>query len=340
VKLSDITPYLIYDFKTEHELTKSISEISHNFTQAREDIDVYVKDERLVAAYTCFYLLTNIPKLTKVFEKIDMNLIDYADYEFVDIGAGPGTFSLALLKENPEQSIIAIEKSELMIKQGHAIVGGIHPKADFKYYSSLLDIPTKTKKRFGIFGHSANEMSLSWVQRFVKECDLDLILFIEPGTKEFFKKSLELRTRLTRNFYLNYPCLCSTICPLPEGDWCHQYLNISHEKDVERLTQLVQKDRRSLPIIINLYSKSTLQPHTEVGAGRIVRVYKPTKFSQEWQVCVKSEKLENQVIELQIMNRGYTKSELKELRFISAGDKINFTKLKDLSDNNVRGKLI
>jgi hypothetical protein len=339
LNLATVRPLLNYEFASESELVKTISLIGHNFTQSREDIGDYIKDDKMVAAYTCFYLLTNIPKLRESFKKVEISLEDYCndDWEFIDIGAGPGTFSLALLAENKDITIKAVEQSEKMISQGIKLVDGIFPNANFEYYKSVGLVPKKEKKRFGIFGHSANEMEPSLVNQMVKVLDLDEILFIEPGTKDFFNKSLLIRKSLLHRYTLNYPCMHSGNCPMPEGDWCHQYLKVQHEQDVERITQLVQRDRRSLPIILNYYKKGKVE--VEKPDSRIIRVYKPTKFSQEWQVCHKSDN-ENSIHDIQVMNRGYSKKELKELAQILAGEKISFSVVKKLDGSKVRGKLL
>jgi hypothetical protein len=337
--LKTVWPLLNYNFSSESELIKAISLIGHNFTKSREDIGDYIKDDKMVAAYTCFYLLTNIPKLKEAFRKTEINFSNYSpeDWEFIDIGAGPGTFSLALLEMNSETKIKAIEQSDKMISQGQKLINGIYPDADFEYFSSFKGLPSKVKKRFGIFGHSANEMDPNLVAQMIDSLELDQILFIEPGTKDFFGKSLIIRKKLLKTFTLNYPCMHSASCPLPEGDWCHQYIKVQHEADVERITQLAQRDRRNLPIILNLYTKDqVVQDQTN---SRIVRVYRPTKFSSEWQVCNKLEN-ENVIQDLQIMHRGYSKKEIKVLSQVLAGEKIKFSMVKDLGDNKVRGKLL
>lgn len=337
MELAKIKPYLLYDFNSEAELSSSILEMSQNFTKSRDKIGEYIMSERLVSAYTCFYLLTNIPKLLAAFQKIKIELEQFNDCEFIDIGAGPGTFSISLLEINPDLEISAIETSKAMIKQGQQIISGLYPKANHQYYDSIKKIPTKNKKRFGIFGHSANEMSTWEVQSYIKDLELDHILFIEPGTKDFFRHSLNIREKLLKNYTLNYPCICSSLCPMPEDDWCHQYLKIQHAADVERLTQLVKRDRRKLPIIINFYSKNELS--NAQGTSRIIRDYGKTKFSFEWQVCQKRDG-ENKLLDVQVMTRPYKKNEIKNLGELLAGDEIKFDLDRELADNKVRGKLL
>jgi hypothetical protein len=61
MKLAEIIPHLLYAFPHESDLVTAIQEISRKFTTDRAKIGDYLKDERLVSAYTAFYLATNGP---------------------------------------------------------------------------------------------------------------------------------------------------------------------------------------------------------------------------------------------------------------------------------------
>ena len=184
MQLEQVKPYLNYEFSSEQELVKSIEEMSFNFTRNREKINDYLKDPRLCAAYVCFYLLTNMPKLKAALNLIRFNEDELSDFDIYDFGAGPGTFSLALLEINKNLEIKAIEKSPVMIKQGESLVRGLFPGSSFEYINTIPKI--KTKSRLGIFGHSANEMGESITLDYISRYDLDAILFLEPGTKQSF----------------------------------------------------------------------------------------------------------------------------------------------------------
>lgn len=338
MQLEQVKPYLNYDFSSEQELVKSIEEMSFNFTRNREKINDYLKDPRLCAAYVCFYLLTNMPKLKAALNLIKFNMNELIDFDIYDFGAGPATFSLALLELNKNLEIKAIEKSPVMIKQGESLVRGLFPGSNFEYINTVSK--EKKKPRLGIFGHSANEMGESITLDYISRYDLDAILFLEPGTKQSFSILKNLRTGLVKKFNLHYPCLDKSDCPLTLDDWCHQYLQISHDKSVERLTQLVKKDRRHLPMCIHYYNKKEIDESQHKGIkAHITRVYPSTKFSFEWQICYK-EKESLIIKDLQIMTRGLKKSKIKELQNILAGDHIEFKILKELEQNKIRGELL
>ncbi len=335
--LKTIQKYLIYQFSSEAELVNAIQEISQKFTTQREDIRDYINDKKLVAAYTCFYLATNLPKLAATLEKVEIDLGDFSACEFIDIGCGPGTFSLALLEQNDALKISAIEISDQMREQASILLDGIFPHAKVSFYSSAKKLPKKETKRFGIFGHSANEMQLTQIKEIIETLSLDYILFIEPGTKEFFHKSLEIRDVLKDKYITHYPCRGGNLaCPLKDSnDWCHQYLHVAHAPSVERLTQLAKKDRRALPIIINFYTQEKL--NSIQNSARVIRSFPPTKFSLEWQLCEFSNN-SHQIVNLQVLSRHLKKARFKELAKIVAGDKITYTPDKSF-DGKVRGKV-
>lgn len=329
--LADLTPHLIYKFKSESELVDTILKISERFNFDRDKIDEYVLSEKQVAAYTCFYGATNIAKLQACLDKIGIK--DLSHYELIDIGCGPATFSLAALSLNAEQKIIGLESSKLMRDQAAKLLKGLFPSANANLYESVEKVPRKTDlKRIGLFGHSANEMEEDLIKKIIIKLELDDVLFIEPGTKYFFEKMKTIRTWLVNSDYsINYPCAGGSTCPVPEGDWCHQYIKVSHEHDVERLCQLVKKDRRLMPIILHHYSKGNLEPRT----GELVqRVYPPLKFASSMDIC-QLDQDELKIIPLEVVYKGLGKSQIKALQKILAGDKIEFEVSKELN-NGVR----
>lgn len=337
MELKVIKPHLLTQFKSDRELIQAIDKLSANFTHSRVNINEYLNDEKLVSAYTAFFLLTNFQKLEEVFKLANIDLDNFKDYEFFDIGSGPGTFSLALLALNATMDITLIEKSILMREQAKKLISNIYPLADIKYYNSDFKYPIKKKKRFGLFGHSSNEMGIETTLKYIETLDLDFILFIEPGTKDYFHEALRIRSKLLESYDILYPCLTKLSCPLnPDKDWCHQYLKVSHSVDVERISQMAKKDRRNFPILVHVFSKESLTKELSEGHGRIIRVFKPTKFSLEWQVCME----ENKLIDLQIMTRAFSKKEIKELQSIKSGELIKFKIVKSLEENKFRGELI
>lgn len=323
MKLSELTAYLLHDFKSESDLIRAIEEISLKFTQKREHIEDYLLDSRLVSAYTAFYLTTNFPKLQAVTEWLTIpEREELKEFDLIDVGAGPGTFSLAWRELIGNQSAM-IESSKLMREQAVKLFQGL-------YSEEAIFAPDKLKrKKLLLLGHSLNEMGVAAAFDYITKYSPDKIWLLEPGTKQSFAQALALRERLIRHHWqLRFPCLSSASCPMSGGeDWCHQYLHVRHDPEVERLTQLAGRDRRNLPMTVMMFEKTNTVHHS-AQSGRIVRVLKATKFSYEWQVC----NHENKLMHVEVPFKQFNKQELKEIDKYLSGHEISFDIIKELNE--------
>jgi hypothetical protein len=323
VKLSTLLPFLLHEFKSDADLIKAIEEISLKFTKERNKIGDYLKDPRLVSAYTAFYLLTNIPKLEAVLKWLPDEWVDeLKKCDFIDLGAGPGTFSLAwksLISDSVD--FYQIEQSVLMKEQGKKIWNGLY--SDKLFQGSKWEWNTP-KEKFLLFGHSANEMGAEVAAQYIDKINPQHILFIEPGTKDFFPEMLKIRQYLLENGYSTlYPCPNQEACPMKGSeDWCHQFIQIKQDDEIERISQMARKDRKLLPLTVHAYSRTF---KTQNPSERLVRVLPETKFSFEWEVCH-----ENKLEHYQVMKRDLSKQESKELSSILAGAKLETEVVKTL----------
>jgi ribosomal protein RSM22 (predicted rRNA methylase) len=254
LKLSELLPHLLWANSSEHDLIKAVEELSENFTKDRSKINTYLSDPRLVSAYTAFYLSTNVPKLEAVLKWLKPSeLQELKDYELIDVGAGPGTFSLAWRELIGTKSVM-IETSSVMREQAKKLFQGLYQE------EALFDLKQITKKKLLLFGHSLNEMGLEAGVEYLQKTNPDKVWMIEPGTKEMFQLALKFREKMLKlGWSIRFPCPSSSSCPM-EGsdDWCHQFLNVRHSDDVERLTQLAGRDRRNLPITVMMFEKKIL----------------------------------------------------------------------------------
>lgn len=344
MNLSDIKPFLLTKFKSEQDLVKSIEKLSLNFTTNRSEIEDYHNDEKMISAYAAFYLTTNFPKYSHC-----MNYLkDYDELlsgsEIIDIGVGPGTFMFAIgeyYNWKLKTTLWGIETSHLMRKQAAKIKEGLYADKDMEIVSKASLIPEKTKglNRVVIFTHSFNEMGLEVARKYIEQLQPDTIVFIEPGTKELFHSYVELRKELIdQEYFCHYPCPTNNACPM-EGkeDWCHQYLKVTHDKEVERLTQIAQKNRKWMPVTLALYRKGQART-TKPDEAVIVRTYQESKFGFDWDICTASSE-HNTLKSTQLLKRNFSKSQAKEVAKLLAGDRIEYEVDKELKDNKTRIKL-
>ncbi len=318
MKLAEILPHLLYEFPHESDLLRAIEELSRKFTTERNKIGDYLKDERLVSAYTAFYLTTNFPKLRAIMGWMPEEWkADLKESALIDLGAGPGTFSLAWKDFFGTKEFLQIETSPAMKKQARKLWDGLHASGEMKQEGN-------PEKSVLLFGHSANEMKSEDVIHYIEKYSPDHILFIEPGTKEFFGKMLEIRTQLLKTgWHVLYPCPDETECPMKGSeDWCHQFIHVTHDPEVERLSQIMRMDRKLLPLTVQAYSRKEYPKSHE----RLVRVLPETKFSFEWEVCH-----DNHLEEYQVMKRGMDKTTEKRTGNTLAGVGLSTELEKDIS---------
>jgi len=176
-------------------------------------------------------------------------------------------------------------------------------------------------------------MSEEVAAQIIKEVDPKYIIFICLGTPFVFKQLMHLKQNHLQSYNVLYPCPSQNVCPLIDSrtDWCHQIILASHHPSIERLSQILHKDRRHLPALIHVYQKNGVS----LAQTRLVRVLKETKFSFEWEVCDG----ENQYLKLQVVKRGLKVAEIKKIRELSPGASVQYKVLKELPGGVLRVKI-
>src|SRR5690606_4486369 len=170
---------------------------------------------------------------------------------------------------------------------------------------------------------------------YIEKINPQHILFIEPGTKDFFPEMLRIREYLfSQGYEVLFPCPKKEVCPMnAKEDWCHQFIHVKQDEEVERLSQMLRKDRKLLPLTVHAYSRTF---KTSNPPERLVRVKGETKFSFEWEVC------HNNILEqYQVMKRDLSKAEIKTLSEVLSGAPLEAEVVKNLEQSKrVKIKLI
>ena len=329
-----------YHFETEHDFISTIKELSVLFTVKREQIDVYVKSNKLVSAYTRYYMPTNMPKFSFIWEQLSeevQNLISLSP--FIDIGTGPGTYIWSFLKLNPSfnKQIYGVDNSSLMLEQGDTINKLLMPENDIKWQNYLPNIKNSTL----CFGNSLNEIGVNLACNHILELSPSVIIFLSLGTKSSFRDMLLVRERIIKFGYKQeFPCLIEVPCPMSEDDWCHQVLKTTHSDELERLSQLAGLDRKSMPMISHIFIRSDkLEKKKNLDGARLVQIVDENKFAFNCTCCRPSSLNELDLIKLELLKKGMNKKEIKEFRRQSVGKLVEYYEEKKLKNEAVRGVL-
>lgn len=321
LSLQELKPHLLISSITESETVKLINEMSVKFTKKREQITDYVFEHRHVSAYASFYLPTNMPKLHFLLSKLPESVLeDFKNRPFIDMGVGPGTFSLAwkmLMKTPAHVEMTGVDSSQIMLDQAKKIMNGFYPKDKFE---ALRKYDEKKSNSILFFGHSINEMGREKAQDHIMTIDPEYVMWIEPGTSELFGELKILRDIMLDHYDVLYPCPSNAACP---NNWCHQVLRTSHAQDVERLSQLVSLDRKILPMTAHVYRRKSKAPLVQ-DAATVIRYIQETKFSFEYEVCFLDQG-ENKNTVIEIQKKQLTKEEEKHFKHSNVGDRLSFT---------------
>jgi len=328
----ELRPYLLNPNLKETEIVRLINDMSTKFTVKRHQIEDYVQDDNHVSAYASLYLPTNIPKLHFLLNKLPAEVLnDLRVRSFIDVGCGPGTFSLgwSLLFEQTPPEIIAVDTSRKMLEQASKILKGFFPEVNLRTESKYHQ---KNSDAVLFFGHSINEMGTYKAQDLIMSIDPEYVIWIEPGTSELFKELKKLRENVLDHYDVLYPCPNATACP---GEWCHQVLRTSHDPSIERLSQLVSLDRKILPMTAHVYRRK--RPQALINEATTIRYINETKFSFEYEVCYLDNGVNtNAVIEIQ--KKQLSKAQEKAFKNADVGEKISF-EVDKLVQNKLRVRL-
>jgi ribosomal protein RSM22 (predicted rRNA methylase) len=323
LSFEELKKHLLISNITEPEIVKLINEMSLKFTKAREHITDYVFEHRHVSAYAAFYLPTNMPKLHFLLSKLPAEiLLDFKNRPFIDMGCGPGTFSLAwkkLLNIPAFVEMTGVDSAQIMLDQASKMMTGFFPKDKFQITRKFSE---KKSNSVLFFGHSINEMGIAKAREQVMTIDPEYVIWIEPGTSELFLELKNLRGDLCEHYEVLYPCPSSEACP---SDWCHQVLRTTHHQSIERLSQLVSLDRKTMPMTAHVYRRKKTQGVATalINAPTTIRFLNETKFSFEYEVCYfDNNQNKNDVIEIQ--KKHLSKDEEKYFKHADVGEKIPF----------------
>lgn len=321
---------------SETEIVKCLKELSDGFTKSRHKIDELYKSRNHISSYATFYLPTNMYKMNFLLSQLDSSIIDHIKAStIVEVGTGPGTYIFALVEllKCEMCSFIGVDHSPLMLEQAKKIHGTLYPCSDITWRG---DIPKVDGDKTFIFGNSLNEMGHYAALKIVNSNKAENVICIEPGTKSSFEEMSKFRDAMIKDGYeIAYPCMSNGPCPISDkglDDWCHQVVRTKLDDSIERLSQLIKLDRKTMPAIFHVYTKKKV----ERKAGyRIVRLVKNIKHAFLWEVCSLDEK-SNELIRIEVMKKSLKKKQVKILEGISTGHIIDFDVTKKISENHLR----
>jgi ribosomal protein RSM22 (predicted rRNA methylase) len=273
-------PYHLQD-KIDQILQKSSSNtlkmareaLSSTYREGKTSKSIF-SDEAKRLAYLATRLPATFAAVSAVIEQILKQVPNFLCSSFLDLGAGPGTATLAALEYFPSlPQITLIEKSHEAITLGKMLINSA--KWICQDLKETKDFP---KADLAILSYSLGEIKgFMPILEKLWNSSINTIAIIEPGTPAGYKTILE-----ARDFFLKQgasilaPCPHSFACPLKAGDWCHFGVRLERTKLHKLLKEgsLGYEDEKFSYLVItktkneqNRYSRILRHPHK--GSGHV-----------------------------------------------------------------------
>ncbi len=183
------------------------------------------------------YLTTRLPAtyaaVSAVFEQVQMILGDDAPSTMLDVGAGPGTASLAAIKAWPKLNAFhLVERDQRFINLSKELSIGTLPQPTFSQgllqnLDATADLVTAAYVLAELPESAAPQSALALWQATRK-----YLVIVEPGTPQGYARILAARTALLdAGAFLIGPCTHDEPCPMRGGDWCHFKARLARSRE-------------------------------------------------------------------------------------------------------------
>lgn len=323
----------LHKFKSDDDLVNSIKKLIVNFTTKRESLNKNYQDDKSVSAYLYYFFVVNALKSERAFKYLPINhKLSLKNKNLIEIGTGSGAVTWGALQNFDFNKVYLVEQSKLMKKQGEVFFDDFyHGKVN--WFDSIGRLPFIDNAVL-LFSNSLNEISDTEFIEIVKKVKPKDILFLEPGTKEVFKKIHNLKSHLLEhNYNCTYPCNSkSSFCPSFEADdWCHQYVAIDIKVCVDRIIQKVGTYRHKVPFILQSFSLTeSLNEKKHLLYSRPFE----RKYGHDYVFCS-----DNSFVKLKELKKN-RELEKREIKSLLAGMNLDIEIKKELGENNFEGKLV
>lgn len=161
---------------------------------------------------------------------------DFAPQSMLDLGAGPGTATLAARTlYSAIETALLIEPNRYMRDLAAAFVGALSPAAAQRTTILSDAAPTEAHADLVVLSYvlaeQASTTATSLVERAVRLAR-HAVVVVEPGRPSGYERILAARRQITAaGFHLVAPCPHAATCPLKAPDWCHFSIRLPRSRD-------------------------------------------------------------------------------------------------------------
>ncbi len=243
------------------------------------------------------YLATRLPATFAanrfVLAELKRRMPDFYPKTILDLGAGPGTATLAAM-DLFDASFVLVEKSGEAISLGRELMEELALKREWV----RKDLKTTDETGdLAILSYSIGEIDrFEPILRSLWE-RVDTIAIIEPGTPAGYQVILEARTLFCQlGAHFIAPCPHQKNCPLKENDWCHFSTRLERSRlhralkegslgfEDEKFSYLIVSKQRGIP------PQNRVLRHPLKGSGHVHLSLCTTDGSHKIKIVSKKEK--------------------------------------------------
>lgn len=261
--------------------------LSSTYREGKSSKSIF-PDEAKRLAYLATRLPATFAAISSVFEQILKQVPNFLCRSLLDLGAGPGTATLAALQYFPSlPQITLIEKSREAIDLGKTLLDNAKWVCQ-----DLKETTLFPKADLAILSYSLGEIKgFSPILEKLWNSSIDTLVIIEPGTPAGYKTILEAREFfLKQGAFILAPCPHSYACPLKQGDWCHFTVRLERTK-LHRLLKegsLGYEDEKFSYLVITKthvekekYARILRHPHKGSGHVKLTLCMDDGTFSEK-----------------------------------------------------------
>lgn len=205
-------------------LKQAGADLSRRYRQA--EAGQHLQHSAAVAAYLQVRLPATYAVMRQVWDRLRAQAPDWQPRTLVDLGAGPGTASLAAVEAFDSLEQLHLLESEARMRQAgqKLLAAGPAPLPAAHWQAGRLPAADWPEADLACLSYVLNELTPSdWPLLFDKLASRHAVLvFVEPGTPQGFEHLRQVRSRfLQTGWQVWAPCPHQQPCPMAAPDWCH-----------------------------------------------------------------------------------------------------------------------
>lgn len=223
-----------------------------------------IRDDRDALAYAVVRMPATFAAIDAAMARLDQRWAGFAPTSILDLGAGPGTATLAARERWPGIATAVLVELNPHARHLGGVMLAVAPGLAARWLATAVgDVGPWGSAELVLAAYLLVELDAPSARRLVlaafESCSGALVL-VEPGTPAGFERIRAAREALTgAGARVVAPCPGEMSCPMTGGDWCHFSVRLARTRDHrlvksadapfedERFSYLIATRRESIP---------------------------------------------------------------------------------------------